>query len=437
MGDENQPSKKRAAGRELSRDNPGLDDEEEVDEQATGTFKKATEEVLATRRIVKVRRQPTPTAPSAPSSNPFAGIRLVPPAPAPTPAPATTTTEAQAAEDKTSNEDAITKDANTESEVKEVELEEKANVDTTEVNAADTDNKVPTEQVSTVSQPDDTVDKAAELKPNDEIGADNNSEKVVEGETAVEKQAEGEVVENDDKNESETPVAGGGATLSSFQQLSNSQNAFTGLAGTGFSSSTFSFGSSLQKDGSPSQSSLPTFSFGASNNGSTSLFGSVPTGTSIGTKTENSVFRSMPEVPTETGEENEETVFSADSTLFEYLDGGWKERGKGEVKVNVMKGDAQKARLVMRAKGNLRLILNACLFPDMKLTKMDKKGVTFACVNIAMEGKDGLSTFALKFKDGTIMDEFSSAVSVHKGTSTTATAPALETPENSPKASDD
>ncbi|XP_057527643.1 nuclear pore complex protein NUP50A-like [Amaranthus tricolor] len=431
MGDENQPSKKRAAGRELSRDNPGVDDEEEVDEQATGTFKKATEEVLATRRIVKVRRQPTPTAPSAPSSNPFAGIRLVPPAPAPA--------KAQAAEDKTSNEDAITKNANTESEVNKVESEEKTNEDTTEANAADPDNKVPTEQVSAVTQPDDTVDKAAELKPNDEVGADSNSEKAVEGETAVEKQAEGDVVENDDTNENEIPVAGGNssATLSSFQQLSNSQNAFTGLAGTGFSSSTFSFGSSLQKDGSPSQSSLPTFSFGASNNGSTSLFGSVPTGTSIGTKTENPVFRSMPEVPTETGEENEETVFSTDSALFEYLDGGWKERGKGEVKVNVMKGDAEKARLVMRAKGNLRLILNACLFPDMKLTKMDKRGVTFACVNIAMEGKDGLSTFALKFKDGTIMDEFSSAVSVHKGTSTTATAPALKTPENSPKASDD
>ncbi|XP_057536180.1 nuclear pore complex protein NUP50B [Amaranthus tricolor] len=429
MGDENQPSKKRAAGRELSRDNPGLDDDE-VDEQATGTFKKASDDVLATRRIVKVRRQQTSTAPSAPSSNPFAGIRLVPPAPAPDPAPAPAPAEAQAAEDKTGSDDADTKDdANSEFEARKVEPEEKADEATTETNASGKENKASTEQVTTVIEPD----QAAEPKSSDEREANGSSEKAVEGESAGENQVEEEKVENDPKNENGTPDSG--APLSSFQQLSNSQNAFTGLAGTGFSSSTFSFGSSLQKDGSPSQSSLSTFNFGASNNGSTPLFGSVLTRTSIGTKTEGPAFRSMQEVPTETGEENEETVFTADSALYEYLDGGWKERGKGEVKVNVLKGEAHKARLVMRAKGNLRLILNAGLFSDMKLTKMDKKGVTFACVNIATEGKDGLSTFALKFKDGLIMEEFSSTVSAHKGKPATTTT--LKTPENSPKASND
>ncbi|XP_021731953.1 nuclear pore complex protein NUP50A-like [Chenopodium quinoa] len=423
MGDDNQPSKKRAAGRELSRDNPGLDDEEEYEEPA-GTFKKAAEDVLATRRIVKVRRQQTSTAPSAPSSNPFAGIRLVPPAPA--------TAEAQTAEDKTG---ADTKDdANSESEtqVKQVEPKETPNEATTESNA-DKEKEAPTEQINVVSQPDQAADvTAAEPKPSDEREADDSAVKTSE---AGEIQADCTKGENDGTNDNEKPDASGngGAALSSFQQLSNSQNAFTGLMGTGFSTSTFSFGS-LQKDGSPSQASLPTFSFGAPTNGSTPLFGSVMTGTSIGTKTESSTFRSMPEVPTETGEENEETVFNADSALFEFLDGGWKERGKGEVKLNVLKGETQKARLVMRAKGNLRLILNASLFPDMKLTKMDKKGITFACVNIATEGKDGLSTFALKFKDGSIMEEFFSAVSAHKDKPATT---ALKTPDNSPKASDD
>lgn len=71
-----QPSKKRAAGRELNRDRPELDDEEEDNSEVGGSFKKASEEVLATRRIVKVRRNQTA---SAPASNPFAGIRLVPP----------------------------------------------------------------------------------------------------------------------------------------------------------------------------------------------------------------------------------------------------------------------------------------------------------------------------------------------------------------------
>lgn len=434
MGDENQPSKKRAAGRELSRDNPGLDDEEENEEEV-GTFKKATDDVLATRRIVKVRRQQTSTAPSVPSANPFAGIRLVPPPPAAAPpAPANATAEAQAAEDKTASEDADTKDdANSESEVKKVEPETKQNEPTTESNA-DKEKEALTEPTPAISQPDqavDTAEKAAEPKTSDEREAVGSAEKTAEsGE-----QADSDKGENGDNNEDEKPDASGsgGAPLSSFQQLSNSQNAFTGLTGTGFSTSTFSFGS-LQKDGSPSQLSLPTFNFGTPTNGSTPLFGTLMTGTSIGTKTEGPAFRSMQEVPTETGEENEESVFTADSALFEFLDGGWKERGKGEVKLNVLKGEAQRARLVMRAKGNLRLILNASLFPDMKLTKMDKKGITFACVNIATEGKEGLSTFALKFKDALVMEEFFSAVSAHKDK---PVATALKTPENSPKASDD
>ncbi|CBI36169.3 unnamed protein product, partial [Vitis vinifera] len=297
------PSKKRAAGRELSRDNPGLDDEESP-EQEGETFKKASNEVMANRRIVKVRRQQTA---STPSSNPFAGIRLVPPT-EPISAPAEVSTEAQAASEKI--------------------------------------------------QPENS---SAEAPP-----------------------------------------------FSSFQQLSSSQNAFTGLAGTGFSSSAFSFGS-ISKDGS---------GLG---------------GTPIISKSEGSGFPSLQEVPVETGEENEKAVFTADSVLFEFFDGGWKERGKGELKVNVSRDGVEKARLVMRAKGNYRLILNASLYPDMKLTNMEKRGITFACMNSIGEGKDGLSTFALKFKDASIVEEFSVAVTAHKG----KTATVMNTPENSPKASDD
>lgn len=76
------PSKKRAAGRELCRDNPGLDDEEDAEPEGR-TFKRASDEVLANRRIVKVRRSTT----STPTSNPFAAIKLM----APTDASATVT----------------------------------------------------------------------------------------------------------------------------------------------------------------------------------------------------------------------------------------------------------------------------------------------------------------------------------------------------------
>jgi len=66
-------SKKRVADTQINKDNPEPDDD--GPEQEMGMFKKASEEVMATRRIVKVRRQ-QPS--SAPSSNPFSAIRFAP-----------------------------------------------------------------------------------------------------------------------------------------------------------------------------------------------------------------------------------------------------------------------------------------------------------------------------------------------------------------------
>ncbi|XP_057814479.2 nuclear pore complex protein NUP50B-like [Cryptomeria japonica] len=68
------PPKKRVAGKQLSRDDDP-DAEEEVFGQETGTFQRASDEVLASRRIVKVRCNTT-SATRAVSS--FVGIRLVP-----------------------------------------------------------------------------------------------------------------------------------------------------------------------------------------------------------------------------------------------------------------------------------------------------------------------------------------------------------------------
>lgn len=72
-------------------------------------------------------------------------------------------------------------------------------------------------------------------------------------------------------------------------------------------------------------------------------------------------------------------VRAGDGVLFEYIDSQWRERGRGEMKVNVGVGD--KARLVMRQRGNLRLLLNANIFPLFKLTPMDggKVGSSVLC----------------------------------------------------------
>ncbi|KAJ9190125.1 hypothetical protein P3X46_001355 [Hevea brasiliensis] len=422
------PSKKRAAGREISRDNPGLDDEEDLAEQETGTFKRASDEVLASRRIVKVRRN---QASSTPSSNPFAGIQLVPPT-EPTTAPAVAATEELATSEKVSEDgktDSIETGKESESKIEEPVAETAAK-----------------EEITEDKENNNVVNEATKSKVDNEKPEEDDktrNEKAVGGEETENKEAaEGDKTESEEKkdNGSENLDPSSESTrLSSFQQLSSSQNAFTGLAGTGFCTSTFTFGS-VPKDGSSSgtgtgslfgqKNDQPSFSFGLSNNGNSSIFNTM--GSSIVSKNEGTGFPSMQEVPVETGEENERVVFSADSVLFEFFNGAWKERGKGELKINVSTSGTERARLLMRARGNYRLILNASLYPDMKLTNMDKRGVTFACMNSTGENKDGLSTFALKFKDGSIAEEFRAAVAAHKG----KTATDLKTPENSPKASD-
>ncbi|KAJ7962960.1 Nuclear pore complex protein NUP50A [Quillaja saponaria] len=305
------------------------------------------------------------------------------------------------------------KDENTkQSESKTDEVEDKS--------TGDKEDSLEKEDPTNTAHKEDAADK----------DSDNPSE-ANKTETDNEQTKDGDKTENLDNEENkvatEEQTAEGGP-LKSFQQLSSSQNAFTGLSGSGFS-----FGTSLG-NGSSSIFGLKSdkpFGLTLPTNGNSSIF--VASGASTVSKSEGSGLPTMQEVAVETGEENETVVFTADSVLFEYVDGGWKERGKGELKVNVTATGTDRARLLMRARGNYRLILNASLYPDMKLTNMDKKGVTFACVNSASEGKDGLSTFALKFKDNSIMEEFRATVVAHKDKTSTA----QKTPENSPEASGD
>jgi Ran-binding protein 3 len=453
--DEQAPSsRKRVAGTQINKDNPEPDDD--GTEQEMGTFKKATEEVMATRRIVKVRRQ-QPS--SAPSSNPFSAIRFTPTdssVQASAPVTELQPSDAKADEGNGSGKDTMSvpdKDAGS-GEATEIQKDESA-VKT----GSDATTEVPPQPVETIDKAEDTTDGSGadkvvvgEPKEGDSMPSeveDKTKEGDAEEKEAVdedkiskddsEKKDGGELETKDGLPDEQKDADNNGQSSSatplfSFKNLSSGQNAFTGLAGTGFSSTSFSFGSA-SKDGSSAAplfglktdgSSFPSFNLGATNNGSSS--------TVLATSGEAPKKFAMAEGPVETGEENEKAVFTADSALYEYLDGGWKERGKGEVKLNVPVSGGERARLVMRTKGNYRLVLNASLYDDMSLKDMDKKGVTFACMNSISESQSGLVTFALKFKDTATREEFKGAVETHKALK--APDAPLKTPENSPKAAE-
>lgn len=432
MADEEhaQTSRKRVADKQINKDHPEPDDDSS--EQETGTFKKASEEVMATRKIVKVRRQ-QPSA--APSSNPFSAIRFTPSdsiaqasISLSEPPPSDVSNGSGKESDAKNKSSALT-----EAPSQLVESDGKAE---DKVDGIDEDKVVveePKEDNSKTSGIEGKTNDgdAEEKKAVDEAGGEDkisrdDDEKKDEAESGT-KDGSSEQKDADNKGQSSSPTP-----LFSFTNLSSGQNAFTGLAGTGFSGSSFSFGSGskdssnaplfgLKSDG----SSFPSFNIGATNNGS-----SAP---ALGTAAEAPKKFAMSEGPVETGEENEKAVFTADSAIYEYLDGGWKERGKGELKLNIPVSGGERSRLVMRAKGNYRLILNASLYDDMTLKDMDKKGVTFACINSIGESPSGLTTFALKFKDTGIREDFKAAVETHKAKKA---SDATKTPEGSPKASD-
>ncbi|VAI91627.1 unnamed protein product [Triticum turgidum subsp. durum] len=468
MADEEhaQTSRKRVADKQINKDNPELDDDSP--EQEGGTFKKASEEVMATRKIVKVRRQ-QPS--SAPSSNPFSAIKFTTsdssvqasiPVSKPPPSDVTTSNVRSSTEkaDEVSNgsgkDDVKTADSN---EVAEIQKDESG------LNESNAENKsnAPMEAHSSLTETDKKAGSTEGGTGEDKVlvgepKVDNSKTSGIEGKTedegvkvneggdedksskdGAEKKDESESgtkdVSCEHKNADNKGQSSSPTPLFSFMNVSSGHNAFTGLAGTGFSASSFSFGSAskestnaplfgLKSDG----LSFPSFNMGGTNNNGSS----VP---SLVTAAEAPKKFTMPEVPVETGEENEMAVFTADSAMYEYLDGGWKERGKGELKLNVPVSGGERSRLVMRAKGNYRLILNASLYDDMALKDMEKKGVTFACVNSTGDSPSGLTTFALKFKDTGVRDDFKAAVEAHKAKKASDAMP--KTPESSPKVSND
>ncbi|KAL8113868.1 nuclear pore complex protein NUP50A-like [Apium graveolens] len=327
--------KKRTAERQITKENFGLDDDEDTSGKDTGTFQRASDDVLAQRRIVKVH---CPSGAPAAASNPFAGICLVSPTTlSATPAAISSADEnvkpvlddigqknggnhysEKLKDDSNKESESKVEEAGFESAVEDerTKTEEKVEVDKKmQSSAGEPATKVTVEDERTKTEGKFEDDKKMQSSAGEpEMGKDNTvtetrksestdvkTEEVDESEAKTD--ANGKKSENEERNSGEgvDKQKDGATAFSSFQQLSSSRNAFTGVAGSGFSSSTFSFGS-IPKDGSTVNSGFSK----------SALFSSL--GSSIANRGEGSGI--MQEVTVETGEENEKAVFTADSVAF-------------------------------------------------------------------------------------------------------------------------
>eukprot|EP00026_Physarum_polycephalum_P007437 Phypoly_transcript_07497.p1 GENE.Phypoly_transcript_07497~~Phypoly_transcript_07497.p1 ORF type:complete len:467 (+),score=152.01 Phypoly_transcript_07497:61-1401(+) len=214
-----------------------------------------------------------------------------------------------------------------------------------------------------------------------------------------------------------------GSSTSSAFSSSTTGSGFSGFTGFNFPSVNFSAGGSSV--------------FGA---GGAKKEGSDDEGDGEGANPEEEVPitgpSKLPIIPTVTGEEDETTIFSIRAKLYAMAEGKWQERGVGQLKLN--KAQDGKCRLLMRDQGGKHLRLNAALFPEMKVDKTGDKSVQF--VAIGTGGSDApaggappkpFTTFAARVGRKEEADEIFDAIQKHKkegpaasSTPTTSPAPA-------------
>lgn len=277
---------------------------------------------------------------------------------------------------------------------------------------------------------------AKEEEPTVENGADEKESTVVKGAADTKPAA-------DEKKEDAKPAAvplfgSGAATISGFGGFGGFGSAkpagegFGGAApGGGFGgfSSGGGFGGFAKAAGS-TEGGFPALSsvFGDANKPK-QLFGKTTSADDAGgdddddaapesTPAETKPVITLQQEDVTTGEEDEDVLFTTDGALYEFVteEGkapSWKERGRGEMRLN--RGKDGGARMVMRAKGNYRLILNAAMWKGQTFTKMEGgKGLTFPCKNAVNGPEAKVATFALKMRVSAThvvqqVDEFLSA----------------------------
>ena len=110
-----------------------------------------------------------------------------------------------------------------------------------------------------------------------------------------------------------------------------------------------------------------------------------------------------------TGEEEEEVLYSHRAKLFRLVDGEWKERGIGDVKILKHK-TSKKIRLLMRREQVLKICLNHAL--SASVVSMIKEKTANSWTWVAQDFSDGelaTMTFAIRFKTAEIAKDFKTA----------------------------
>lgn len=143
----------------------------------------------------------------------------------------------------------------------------------------------------------------------------------------------------------------------------------------------------------------------------------------------------LPEkIQVKTGEEDEEVVYCHRAKLFRLVDGEWKERGLGDVKILRHKGTRKTryeveiftfsfldslilnfllCRLLMRREQILKICLNHALTPELIFKPKDEKSWLWAAQDFT-EGEGKMETFVLRFRDAEISKAFMNAVKENK-----------------------
>jgi Ran-binding protein 1 len=140
-----------------------------------------------------------------------------------------------------------------------------------------------------------------------------------------------------------------------------------------------------------------------------------------------------------TGEEDEDVAYKERARLYRFDPSTqeWKERGIGDVKFLVHKVTGQ-ARILLRQEKTLKLCLNHMVNPDMELKPNmgSDRAWTWSSMDYADPDDVKVTTFAIKFKNSDVANEFKSQYDKFRGVNKNRVGGAPSAPSES-KSEDD